>query len=56
MAKNIEESTKILMGVGQALSAANDVYVPDKKEKDDVKELAFKIIKRELEYLDKNAK
>jgi hypothetical protein len=55
VAKSIEDSVKMLRGVSQALLAAKEVYVKDKDEKDDVTNRAFRIIKRELEYLEENA-
>lgn len=55
MAKSIEGSVKVLHGVSKALLAAKETYVKDKDEKDEVVNRAFRIIKRELEYLEDNA-
>lgn len=55
MAKTIESSVEILKSVSRALLAAKETYIKDKEEKDEVVNRAFRIIKRELEYLEKNA-
>lgn len=54
MAKTTEESVRILEGVSRALLAAKETFVKDKEEKDDVIANAFRIIKRELTFLEKN--
>jgi len=52
MAKSIEESARILEGVSQALLAAKETFVKEKEEKDAVINSAFRIIKKELAYLE----
>lgn len=56
MGKSVEDSVKVLDGVSRALLAAKETYVKDKDEKDGVINLAFGIIKKELEFIDKASK
>lgn len=54
MAKSVEQSVRILEGVSRALLAAKETFVKEKEEKDAVINKAFRIIKRELDFLDKD--
>ncbi len=52
MARSIEQSVRVLEGVSHALLAAKETFVKEKEDKDAVINKAFKIIKRELDYLE----
>ena len=54
MAKTAEDSVRILEGVSRALLAAKETFVQNKDEKDEVIANAFRIIKRELAFLEEN--
>lgn len=56
MAKSIENSVRILEGVSRALLAAKETFVKEKEEKDEVINKAFRIIKRELDFIENNDK
>lgn len=53
--KTVETSVQILQGVSRALLAAKETFVKEKDEKDEVVNKAFRIIKRELDFIEKNA-
>lgn len=55
MAKSVESSVEVLRGVSKALLAANEAYVKEKKEKDEIINTAFRIIKREFKNIEDNA-
>ncbi len=54
MAKTVKDSVETLRGVSKALLAAKETYVKDKDEKDAVINTAFRIIKRELEFIEQS--
>jgi len=56
MAKSVEESVRILEGVSRALLAAKETFVKEKEEKDAVVNMAFRIIKKELTFLEEQGK
>lgn len=53
--KTIEQSVRVLEGVSRALLAAKETFVKDKEEKDEVINKAFRIIKKELDFIEQNS-